>query len=496
MKRIGISLLILISIVVFVLGFVEVDNKDEHVKEDTIVYSVTSIPNNLEKVTGLSKREEDIICATSNGLVKKDNKGEIVSSLAKEINVKDDGIEYEFILNDDIYWSNGEKITPDDIRDFFKELIKSEDEENISAALSIYGAKEFRSGKGTFDKGVAITTGENLVKIRLNTKNDEFLNELTKPQYRLRKLLPVWSDMKNTYNELLYSGDYKITSMDDSQIVLTKNKNGNGPNTIDLVKDDNEELAMASFEIGNRDIVMNPPNSQLGKLKEDNRLITLTSDEGHYLSINNKDNRFSLASRREIYKNIYQATEEFMGKNPQRVESAEGSYFREDKEDLSKLQTRKVMINQSEDLREIDSLTLLAEDSDEGRDFCKFLVNWFKENLSINLRYYLVESNELNDFDLLDKYDIVLINAKADYNERYDLYKELSYFLSDSEKDMLANLNNTNANELNKIEAKMFDDCTIVPVMFSNINIAISNRVNNIIIDGNGNLDFSSLVSK
>ena len=60
-----------IFIIIFVLGFVEVDNTDTSVSSDTIVYSVTSIANNLEKVTGLSKREEDIICATSKGVIKR-----------------------------------------------------------------------------------------------------------------------------------------------------------------------------------------------------------------------------------------------------------------------------------------------------------------------------------------------------------------------------------------------------------------------------------------
>ena len=76
MKKIIAPLIIGIFIVIFVLGFVEVDNTDTSVSSDTIVYSVTSIANNLEKVTGLSKREEDIICATSKGLIKKNSQRE------------------------------------------------------------------------------------------------------------------------------------------------------------------------------------------------------------------------------------------------------------------------------------------------------------------------------------------------------------------------------------------------------------------------------------
>ncbi len=465
MKKIIVPLIIGIFIIIFVLGFVEVDNTDTAVSSDTIVYSVTSIANNLEKVTGLSKREEDIICATSKGLIKKDSKGEIVSELAKEINVKDDGIEYEFILNDNIYWSNGDKITPDDIKGFFKELIKSEDEENIKALLDVYGAKAFRDGEGSFDKGVAITTGDNSIKIRLNKKNDEFLDDLTKPQYRIRKLLPVWGNIKDTYNELLYSGDYMIT-------------------------------ALASFEIGKRDVVINPPNSQLEKLKSENKLLTFSSDESYYLSINSDDNGLPLSSRREIYKHIYKATDEFMDNNPERVESAEGSYFREDKEDLTKLQTRKVTINQDGTLEKMDSLTLLAKDSDESRDLCKFLVSWFKDNLSINLKYSLVKAEDLDDLDLLKRYDMVLIDIESNSNEKKEFYTELSTFLNDSEKLILEKEINDGSKDFKHIEEKLFNDCTIIPVMFSNENIAISSKVSNISMDGNGNVEFSSISNK
>ena len=53
----------------------------------------------------------------------------------------------------------------------------------------------------------------------------------------------------------------------------------------------------------------------------------------------------------------------------------EGSYFREDKEDLTKLQTRKVTINQDGTLEKMDSLTLLAKDSYKRKNICKLIVN-------------------------------------------------------------------------------------------------------------------------
>lgn len=287
-----------------------------------------------------------------------------------------------------------------------------------------------------------------------------------------------------------------ITAFDDNKVTLSKNKWGEGPSTIDLVKDDNEELAMASFEIGKRDVVINPPNSQLEKLKSENKLLTFSSDESYYLSINSDDNGLPLSSRREIYKHIYKATDEFMDNNPERVESAEGSYFREDKEDLTKLQTRKVTINQDGTLEKMDSLTLLAKDSDESRDLCKFLVSWFKDNLSINLKYSLVKAEDLDDLDLLKRYDMVLIDIESNSNEKKEFYTELSTFLNDSEKLILEKEINDGSKDFKHIEEKLFNDCTIIPVMFSNENIAISSKVSNISMDGNGNVEFSSISNK
>lgn len=496
MKKFIIPLVFAIITIIFFSGFIEVDNSDVNEDSNAIVYSVSNITSNLEKVTGLTKREEDIICATSKGLIEKDSDGKIIPSLAKEINVKDDGIEYEFILNDNIYWSNGEKISPEDIRTFFKELIKSEDEKNISALLDVYGAKEFREGKGSFDRGVAITTGDNYIKFRLNRKNDNFLGDLTMPQYRIRKLLPVWGDIKNSYSELIYSGDYKISKISDEEIELSKNSKGKGPDNILLVKDDNEELAMASFEIGGRDIVINPPNSQLDKLESDGKLLTFKSSDAYYLAINDNEKGLPLSTRRELYKNIYIATDEFMDDNSQRVESAEGSYFREDKDDLTKLQTRKVSINQEGQLKESKLITLLAEDNDESRDLCKFLVSWFKDNLSINLRYSLVKAEDMNDLSLVKKYDLALLNINANSSDKSEFYKELSQYFNDSEKKLWEEEISNKTKDFSRIEAKLFDDCTIMPVMFENKNVAISSEVSGIAIDGNGNIDFSGMIKK
>ena len=65
MKK-GIISIIIISLILILLAFfIDVKKEDKDIKSDGITYSVDNIPKNLEKITKLSKRDEDIICATS-----------------------------------------------------------------------------------------------------------------------------------------------------------------------------------------------------------------------------------------------------------------------------------------------------------------------------------------------------------------------------------------------------------------------------------------------
>jgi peptide/nickel transport system substrate-binding protein len=486
MKKFIIPLILVIGLIVFASSFIEVKDEEKVQNENSIVFAVTNIPKCLDKVTNLSKEDENFICATSRGLVEVDKDGKVIPSLAKEINVKGDGIEYEFVLNDNIFWSNGDPITSKDIREYFKELIKTEDEENIKALLDIYGADLFKKGKGTFEKGVAITANENSVTIRLNKKNDNFLLDLTKPQYRIRKYLQLWSNIQNSYKDIVYSGEYSIKNMDDDKIELEKNsKQDSDIKNITVTKDDNVELSMASYEIGERDLIFNPPISQISRLKDQKKLFSYPSNGGVYLSIQNLQKSTSLAYRKELFKMIYSATDSFTSDNSELVEPAEGSYFRADKENIDKLQSRKVSLNNSQEIEKPKVLTLIGEDTESIRNYCKFLTNWFKEKENIQFKYYLRSKEEIQESEVRDKYDMVLVSCIADNKNIKKLYDQIRFLCYEDEEKYL--------NDPSSAEEKFFDSYRILPVMFQNNNIAISDKISNMVLDGNENIEFSSI---
>ena len=117
MKKYFFYVVMIIFVILFCLGFInkESNNLSNNNLEETLSYGIDEIPKDLEKVTNLSERHEDIMCAVSKGLVSKSEDNKIVPSLASEIIKDSEGIQYEFKLRDDIFWSDGSKITPKDI---------------------------------------------------------------------------------------------------------------------------------------------------------------------------------------------------------------------------------------------------------------------------------------------------------------------------------------------------------------------------------------------
>ena len=76
MKKYFFYVIMMISIVFFCVGFINKgkDNLVNNNLEETLSYGIDEIPKDLEKVTNLSKRHEDILCAISKGLVSKGSK--------------------------------------------------------------------------------------------------------------------------------------------------------------------------------------------------------------------------------------------------------------------------------------------------------------------------------------------------------------------------------------------------------------------------------------
>lgn len=477
MKKNFLISLFVIILFTLIFSFIEVQEPNKVNEVNPIVLSINNIPNSLSKVSNLTKEEENIICATSRGLVKINEKGVIEGDLAKDVEVKSDGLEFNFILREDIYWSDGKPIDSNDVKGFFKELLQSEDESDIDALLNVYGASEFKKGKIDFDKGVAISTVNNVINIRLNQKDINFLLKLTKPQYRLRKSLALWGDLKQYYKNIVYSGDYYINDFSEDKLELVNNKKIE--KNILIIKDLNTEKAMASYEVGDRDIVINPPKSTLKKLYDEELGRYYPTKKGIYLYINSIKEKMSLDVRRSLSLYIVKSIKDFEENNINAIEAAEGSYFRKDKEDLEKLQSRKVSLSKSTECTLPNKILAVVENTEDLKEYIKYLAEYFKEK-DIELEYKFETKSNIENKDLRNKYDMVFIEYDADDKNREVLYDKIRKLCNESFDNLV-------------IENNVFNLYKVVPLMFMNNNMALSEKANKVLFDSNGNLDFSRL---
>lgn len=479
-------------LMIFALSFIDIEKVENIEVTESLLYAVNTIPNELKDVSKLTTREKDIICATSIGLIEKDNKGDIVPSLAYEFSVKEDGIEYQFKIRDDVYWSNGDKVTAEDVVEFFKEILKEEEDKNIEPFLDVYGAREFRKGNISFESGVAINSNDNVLTIRLNRKNDAFLEELTKVQYRIRKYLMMWDDIESNYKTIIYSGEYYISNINNGEVELKKNNNDKSLESIKLFEDFNEELSMAAFEMGERDIVVNPPNTQLNRLQSEGRLKTFESDNAKYVLLNSEQESLPLSTRKTLYFNINLSMLSYEEENSNYLEIAENSYFREDKENFNKLQSRKVMTTQKED-KIPEVITILAKDNNENRAILKHIQDWFSDNTESSIRYSLVTEEEFENVELRKRYDVLIIDKIANSNDKEQFYSDLKDYYTESELNTYESIINSTKSNFDELENKLFNDYSILPLLFEKQNIAISKHIKNIEFDWYGNINFRTL---
>ena len=495
MKKIILTISISIVTIVILLSFIDRTSQQTSSNTADIVYSINSIPTNLKSIGDLDKRQQDIVCATSKGLVELDSEGNIQPSLAESYEVNDDGLEYVFKIRDDVYWSDGNKITPEDIVSFFREVITEDNE--ISALLNVFGVKDYLESDKSFSETVAITFDESSIKIRLNSRDDGFIEELTKPQYRLRKDVLFWEDIALNYKNIPYSGEYYIDSINESEIILKRSSKASAElaQTIYLVKDESEDLALAAFEIGDRDIVINPPKSQLERLKKEGKLIESPSNEALYLAFNVNNSNFSNEVKNEIYRLVNEAIEEYQNQNNILVELAECSYFREDKDDLTKLQSRNVMVNTEKDITMPSKIVLVAKESLENKDITNYISNWFNNNTDITIVVNLLSEEDMNLISEKNYYDIALVNVYAKLDDDEQLLNTISSFIPKEQREMINNSNSKAEKEelFAEIEEDLFNNYRILPLLFYNNTIAVDSTVDSSILDGNGNIDFKSI---
>lgn len=153
------------------------------------------------------------------------NNNEPSPILVKSYSVSEDGLIWEFVLKDDLYWSDGEKITAHDI-EYTIDYIK------IKGSSSIYAKniRNFIMSSAINDNKIKIF----LKKINYLTKNELIFPIIKKDSYTSYKL---FKEIKK--EDIISSGEYILKEINDKNILLTLN---NSLKTDNLIKEVNFKL--------------------------------------------------------------------------------------------------------------------------------------------------------------------------------------------------------------------------------------------------------------
>lgn len=233
-------------------------------KKENLIVATTSIPESLHASSYLRSRDEDIICALFEGLVEVTSEGKVAPALANGWKVSEDGLKYSFLLNEEVYWSDGKRIVASDFLDYFEYLFSPSNIDYTSDELyHIYGVKEFKDGDKGFDEVGIYAQEDNELIIQLVAKDPNFLKKLTKPEYRLRDTDDDLENYMEVYNDIRYTGAYRIESVNSTELKLVQNVEYTlksiGAKNITLVNSGDNIKDFAMYNTNKLDIVNNPP---------------------------------------------------------------------------------------------------------------------------------------------------------------------------------------------------------------------------------------------
>jgi peptide/nickel transport system substrate-binding protein len=517
------ALCLMVFIFLFSSGCIEkkVNNVSQNNKADEyLVYNLGTIPENLILLDDSKIRSKDMLLSLFEGLVKTDEKGNVVPGLAESWTIGKDDITYTFNLREDANWSDGTPITAEDFKSFFKDILNA-NQSNIYAyqLYYIFGAQEYRESKKSFN-GVAIrAVDDKTLEIRLNSPISYFLEILSQPVYTLRKVDSKLKTWKENYSTIAYSGPFVIDEVsEEGEITLLKNEY-----YYDIYEVKSERLyitpsmgsenALAGFRTNKVNLFINPPLSESKSLVLDGDAEVIPIESGSSINFNLKkpgitsNNSFrkalSLAINREsLLENdlnyIARSAEAYVPNDTENETDAikiKSFFSQEGDSELSKQMFEKSKYDKKEKIK------IVYLDNNENKRLCETIVNDIKEDLEVNLDYKGYSEIELKDIIERGDYNILIMNYALLYDDPISI---LESWVSNSKLNLFNYKNNefddlvykakfekdkTERLELlRKAEELLINDAPAIPIYFHNIVLCKKPVVHGVYVTKEGNI--------
>ena len=133
-------------------------------------------------------------------------------AIAKDFKISRDKKRWTITLRDDVYFSNGEKITAESVRDSWLRLLANPNASYASLLDIVRGAEAFRTGRGNYDEVGIYATAENVLSIYLNS-----------PANYLPRILCHTAFSVTHSDPRVFSGAYELEFVTERKYILKKN---------------------------------------------------------------------------------------------------------------------------------------------------------------------------------------------------------------------------------------------------------------------------------
>lgn len=198
-------------------------------KEQTIQVSLPAQLSTLDTTQTTDKVTFTVVQHLFEGLFRLDDESIPVPGLAESVDISEDGKNYTFRLRDDITWSNGEPIVADDFLFAWKRLVNPETMgPNAYWLDNVVNSQAIRNGKADIDSiGLAAPDDQTFV-VTLENPQPSFLSVVSigwlAPQ-QATYVTEKGQEYAATSEDLLYSGPFILEDWDQSSDTWTLKKN-------------------------------------------------------------------------------------------------------------------------------------------------------------------------------------------------------------------------------------------------------------------------------
>ena len=182
-------------------------------------------PGTLDPAFITSAGDVQLLLQLYAGLTRLDETGEPYPSLASGWDISEDGLTYEFVIRDDLEFSDGSPLTAEDVRRSWLRLLDPATAATAPDVLSVIRSAPERLGGEASEADVGISAPDDTtLVVELRHPASYFLDIVATPATFVVPRNADATDSWQTVEEFVGSGPYRVDGTDDGDLVLRANE--------------------------------------------------------------------------------------------------------------------------------------------------------------------------------------------------------------------------------------------------------------------------------